>query len=169
MRSSCLTHPTGRTDNNKCEETISCHFLRLCKASHVYWSKGHVAMNQDGCQNVALCLDPRFLRPLLESSTTLHFISGSSDTHVSAHTMLKRRWRQRNGYFGPSSKDVTLVRIYWQWFATLTIRVVYLHLWSRMTVTWCWSCTDLEIVMCLFQHFRDMSLWSKKKNVFCSV
>ena len=53
-------------------------------------------------------------------------------------------------------------------FATLTIRIVYLlYLWSRMTVTWCCLVQNyLEIVMCLFLHFRDMSLWRKKKESF---
>ena len=85
-----------------------------------------------------LALEECFSIQWQESSTTLHLIPGSSDlnSHVCAHTMLKL-WRTQKWLLWPSSlkvlivketpcssKDLTLVRIHWQWFGTLTIMLV---------------------------------------------
>ena len=141
MRSSCLTHPTGRTDKNKCEETISCHSLRLCKASHVYWSKGHVAMNQDGCQNVALCLDPRchrcwkvqllcilFLEVQTRMFPLIPCLKGVEDKEMASLARVQRKLLGEN-----------LLAV----VCDLNYKGCYLHVWSRMAVTWCRSCTEL--------------------------
>ena len=85
-----------------------------------------------------LALDLCFSPLQLERSITLHFISGSSDLnlHVCVHTMLKvlstRKWLLwppslkvlRVKETSCSSKEVTLVKIHWQWFGTLTIMLV---------------------------------------------
>ena len=88
------------------------------------------------CTKLALeqcCLSPR-----QESSVTLHLIPVSSDlnSHICAHTMLKA-WGTQKWLLCPSSlkllivkktscssKDLTLVRIRWRWFGTLTIMLV---------------------------------------------
>ena len=112
----------------------------------------HVAINvteqQDGRQKVALwllrliylelALALHFSPLQLERSTTLHFITGSSDlnSHVCAHTMLKVLSTQKWLLWPPSlkvlrvketscsSKEVTLAKIHWQWLGTLTIMLV---------------------------------------------
>ena len=111
-------------------------------------------MNQDGCQNVALCLDPRchrcwkvqllcilFLEVQTRMFPLIPCLKGVEDKEMASLARVQKKLLGEN-----------LLAV----VCDLNYKGCYLHVWSRMVSPDVGLVQNyLEIVMCLFLHFRD--------------